>query len=100
MCACLVGAVSIFFFTDEDTNHENVEYRTGEVGMRARFIGRDGSMGFEHGKVYNIETYIGSRLFRRGGFLWLRDKSSGLKCPYSNMESLLNNWELLGEGME
>lgn len=63
--------------------------------MTAKFIGRDGSMGFKHGKLYQIETWIDSRLFSRGGYLWVRDVNSNLSCPYSRLETLLDNWILL-----
>lgn len=63
--------------------------------MKARFIGKDGSMGFEHGKVYKIYTWVESKLFSRSGWLWVKDMDSNLYCPYSRLETFLNNWELL-----
>lgn len=64
--------------------------------MKARFKGINGSMGFVNGRVYNIMT--------RCGYLWGKkenpciiviDTESKQRCPYSNMETILENWEIL-----
>jgi len=64
--------------------------------MKAKFIGQNGSMGFEKGEIYTIETEIGEiEGFRNKKIaLWVHT-SNGLKCPYDNLERMLENWELL-----
>ena len=57
---------------------------------RAIFIGADGSRGFKRGEVYTIElSYDDNRD-------WLIVRSGRLWCPYSNLTSLLKNWEICG----
>ena len=57
---------------------------------RAIFIGTDGSMGFKRGEIYTIElSYDDNRD-------WLIVRSGRLWCPYSNLTSLLKNWEICG----
>ena len=53
--------------------------------MYGTFIGRDGSMGFKHGRSYGFITYC------KNDVLILRT-IEGLYCPYSNLEKLLENW--------
>lgn len=63
--------------------------------MRLKFIGEDGSLGLQHGKVYNIslKTY--------GGYIiatiqtgWISDTV----CPYGSMKAFAKNWELENYG--
>ena len=63
--------------------------------MKAKFIGEDGSMGFLKGGVYEIETFIESQRLRKDGWLWVKVKNSPLRCPYSRLETFLENWEVL-----
>lgn len=56
--------------------------------MKARFIGSHNSMGFQYGQIYTIWTEI------KRNMLWLFDVKSSLYCPYSNMETMLDNWEI------
>ena len=57
---------------------------------RAIFIGMDGSMGFKRGETYTIElSYDDNRD-------WLIVRSGRLWCPYSNLTSLLKNWQVCG----
>lgn len=56
--------------------------------MKAVFTGKDGSMGFKKGKEYQIKTRV------KGGYLWLIDLKTGNSCPYSRLETLLDNWRL------
>lgn len=58
--------------------------------MKGIFIGKDGSMGFEHGKEYQFYTWC------ERNYLFLKT-SDGLWCPYSNMEKLLDNWRILND---
>lgn len=62
--------------------------------LKGTFIGKDGTMGFEKGKTYKIKTYVTSQFLRKDGYLWVEDKVSGLKCPYSRLETLLANWDI------
>ena len=59
--------------------------------FKARFIGRDKSMGFRNGKVYLltsecIDSIINVVTVGGGHKLW---------CPYSNIESFLKNWDII-----
>lgn len=58
------------------------------------FIGKDGSMGYKHGKVYrgNIYDvrYDGSILFATGIFPFNLNKPI---IPYSSMETFKANWQ-------
>lgn len=57
---------------------------------RAIFVGADGSMGFRRGESYTIElSYDDNRD-------WLIVRSGRLWCPYSNLTSLLKNWQVCG----
>lgn len=70
--------------------------------MRARFIGKD-SMGFKHGKVYNIYTkmnMVQRRMPVTGEIEYvncvcLYDKDSSAWCPYESVESMCKNWEII-----
>lgn len=77
----------------------------------AKFIGRDGSLGFRNGQNYFVsiseqkQTFF-SKLFCKkteSGELFLetvrciRFEEDLLSCPYSSKEALLKNWELLEE---
>lgn len=55
------------------------------------FIGDNGSMGFEHGKMYRFATSI------EDGYLQITAKN-GLYCYYQNLETLLDNWRIVSEG--
>lgn len=51
-----------------------------------RYIGTNGSMGFEYNKFYRFRTEIVA------GYIVLRTIGGRLYCPYSNMETLFKNW--------
>ena len=53
----------------------------------AMFVGNDGSMGLGRGQVCWIKTEIKQNL------LWVTWKDNS--CPYPNLESFLENWEVL-----
>lgn len=55
--------------------------------MKATYIGQDKSMGFRTGKTYNIETKVKRNMI----FLMAE---GGKYCPYSRVETLLENWEI------
>lgn len=63
--------------------------------LKGRFIGENGSMGFEHGKTYQFFTTIDNGLIK----LTVNDFSNNkqLYCYYSNLESLMANWDNLVE---
>ena len=64
--------------------------------MMLRFIGEDGSLGLEHGEVYEV------KVFSREKWIWVSWKpcppfpTSGEphnSCPYSSPLAFANNWE-------
>ena len=72
-----------------------------EHNQRLRFIGKDGSMGLEHGRVYEV------KLFVQRGWLWVRwypnwpFPTSGeppCACPYETTQAFANNWSTLRKG--
>ena len=52
------------------------------------YKGANGSMGFKYNKTYRFKTSVDN------GLLLLKT-SVGLSCYYSNMEGILNNWEII-----
>lgn len=52
------------------------------------YKGADGSLGFKYNKTYRFKTSVDN------GLLLLKT-SVGLSCYYSNMEGILNNWEII-----
>lgn len=57
--------------------------------IRAKFIGKDGSMGFRTGCYYWVrikEDYDKH-------WLWVRELF-GLYCPYTSTKTLEENWEI------
>lgn len=63
--------------------------------MRLKFIGEDGSLGLEHGKVYNVslKTY-GKFLLAIIDVGWFYS----VRCPYGSMKAFAKNWELENYG--
>lgn len=62
----------------------------------AKFIGKDGSMGFRNGKVYNIRTWVKrANVFTKTAWIWVEETDCGKKCPYTNVETFLANWEIV-----
>ena len=63
--------------------------------IKLRFIGADGSMRLQHGKVYNI------RLKTKNNYIWViipnfefRHMSFwNWRCPYSSPQTFAANWE-------
>lgn len=58
--------------------------------MKAKFIGRNGSLGLENGKVYDIEA-VPSRSWYPIQLLI----GGKVKCGYRSLETMLQNWELI-----
>lgn len=52
------------------------------------FKGKDGSVGFHTGQVYNIKSSVAF------GYIWITDINTGMKCSYTTIEKVLQNWEL------
>ena len=63
--------------------------------MLLKFIGADGSMGLQHGKIYNVEVKT------EGKYIWvtifyyeIREKIyEKWRCPYSSPQTLSANWK-------
>lgn len=54
--------------------------------MRLRFIGTDGSMNLNHGKVYDVKvTSHKEYIWVKIGLFW--------QCPYSSPQTFADNWE-------
>lgn len=47
--------------------------------ITARFVGKDGSLGYKHGQIYQL-VIEGNRIIRP------------IPCPYESIEAFLNNW--------
>lgn len=66
--------------------------------IKAKFIGQS-SCGFYNGKGYLIKTrivgVIKDGVPLSGAYLWVYDTKSSAACPYSNLESFLENWKIL-----
>lgn len=64
--------------------------------MTLKFIGCDGSMGLEHGQVYEVE------LSTHNGLFWVRWKlrenlfgrDVPTRCAYRSIKSFAKNWAL------
>lgn len=52
--------------------------------MKLRFVGKDGSMGLTHNKVYDVTVKSSY------GFMWV--SWSGGNCPYSSPDTFAQNW--------
>ena len=63
--------------------------------MKAKFIGKD-YLGFKYGKYYEIKTEcnIVNINGNKKSCLCVYDKNSSSWCPYSNLETMLKNWEI------
>lgn len=59
--------------------------------MMLRFIGEDGSLGLEHGEVYEV------KVFSREKWIWVswkpRSGEPHNSCPYSSPLAFASNWE-------
>lgn len=82
--------------------HKNkwlVQWLTGGEIVKAEFIGKDGSMGFCKGRTYQIRTDVKANSNGKV-FLWVYDINSKLYCPYSRLETMLDNWMLIDESRQ
>ena len=56
--------------------------------MKMKFIGKDGSMGFRYGQVYDVVvSIIDSKNIS------LRCDELKVRCPYSSIHAFLKNWK-------
>ena len=56
--------------------------------MLARFIGKDGSMGFKTGQKYELKSKCANNK------IIVKTANDKLFCPYDSIESFLRNWEI------
>lgn len=61
-----------------------------KLGSQARFIGEDGSLGYQKGRVYELVVVEDSR---PGRFITISRLDGSGKCPYASLESFMRNWE-------
>ena len=61
--------------------------------MKAKYIGTNGSMGFKTGKTYNIFTHC--KVLNSQPVIIVYCNNDDSWCPYSSLESLLENWLLI-----
>ena len=55
--------------------------------MLLRFIGEDGSMGFQKGKTYKAKLYSS----KEESWIWVAINATLI--PYSSLRTLLENWQ-------
>lgn len=60
--------------------------------LRARFVGKDGSLGYRTGFVYTLEL---RHSFRRWSIRRLPARDGF--CPYGSWNAFLRNWELVND---
>jgi hypothetical protein len=59
--------------------------------MKLKFIGKDGSLGLQHGKTYNVTLKtLGGLVIATIKTGWISDTL----CPYGSMKAFAANWEL------
>jgi hypothetical protein len=63
--------------------------------VKAMFIGRDKSRGFEKNKIYSIRTEV--NMVNGKPALCVHVNNSELWCPYANLEAMLDNWQIIRE---
>lgn len=54
--------------------------------MKMKFIGKDGSLGYKFGAIYDI------KIETIGDYIYVLSEGH-LRCPYSSLEKLLENWQ-------
>jgi len=57
--------------------------------IKAKFIGQT-SCGFISNHVYQIKIFTD----KNSQYIWVKDKNSRAKCPYSSIKTLSQNWEI------
>lgn len=61
----------------------------GSGNLIAKFIGKDGSMGFRTGRKYIIKI----EQDENNNWIWIRE-ILGRYCPYQSMNTLKKNWDI------
>lgn len=54
--------------------------------IRLKFIGKDGSMGLDHGRNYLVSVY------NKGKYIWV--DWFWRACPYSSPQTFAENWTI------
>lgn len=67
----------------------NENRNNGSTAGGIGFTGKNGSMGFRAGRFYAVT------IVKRKGEVVLIAPDDGLKCPYSSLDTMLNNWHIL-----
>lgn len=57
--------------------------------IKAKFIGQT-SCGFISNQVYKIKIFTD----KQNSYIWVKDLNSSARCPYSNIKTLSENWEI------
>lgn len=57
--------------------------------IKAKFMGKDKSMGFRTGKIYYLKSKC------KDNNIIVSTIDNNLWCPYSSIESFLDNWKLI-----
>jgi hypothetical protein len=63
--------------------------------MVAKFIGKDGSMGFKYGRIYNINSYFQTSFGKTYIVIKCKSDDTLRPCAYDGVESLAKNWVIL-----
>lgn len=61
------------------------------LGMKARFKGSDGSLGYQVGRIYDLRVYGSTP----GTFASVSRIDGSGRCPYASLDAFLRNWEPL-----
>lgn len=63
--------------------------------IRAKYIGKDGDLGYRKGEKYTLVTWFSKRLFGDSYLVVKRLGFENSKCPYRTLELFLSNWEII-----
>lgn len=63
--------------------------------MKYEFVGANGSSGFLHGQIYDLELYQEHTLKSYKPYILAVTRYK--KVPYDNMEMFKKNWKKIGE---
>lgn len=74
----------IYDFCYNERNEKNWR-RIMEDRIELRFIGKEGSMGLHHRRIYKCKIFVGY------SFIWVDWRKD--RCPYPTLETLCENWE-------
>lgn len=74
--------------------HQQARKDIKTEAIQGRYMGEDGSMGFNKYCLYEFKAIL--RQNDDQNWLWLYTKT-GLCCPYSRLNTLLDNWQIEDE---